>query len=122
MSFRLQNDHVIARTIFEEDCTIFSSLFKTSLTNYDIDQRLLLMLTTGILHRSLHLEKYLIAVLGQKWTFLMNVTVGQTLSCAFLIKAYNTTKKIYTIHIQLHADHHLVATGIWTIKVRQSIT
>lgn len=121
MNFIIHDSHRIARTIFEEDCKLFATIFRGTVEEKKVDQRLLIMITTGLLNRSFNLEDYLVAVLGQEWVFINPVSVGQTLSCEYSIKILKHEKNIYQIQIQLYADLEIVANGIWTVMLNQSI-
>ena len=111
----------IGRTVFETDCRLFSQLADSEWAYDNIDKRLLIMLTTGLLNRSLNLEKYLIAALGQEWTFLHPVQVGQTLYCHYEVNLLKERKKVYQINIQLFAEQVKVADGKWTVMFKQLI-
>lgn len=121
MTFYFQPSGTVGRTIFETDCLLFSEMFNSKTNLKDVDRRLLIMITTGLLNRSLNLEKYLVAALGQDWTFLKPVQVGQTIHCKYKISLIKEEKKVYQIHIELFADQIIVANGIWTVMFNQFI-
>lgn len=119
MTIQIQQSGKIGRTIFETDCRLFSELFECDFDIQKVDRRLIIMITTGLLNRSLNLEQYLVAVLGQNWTFLQSMQVGQTLHCNYEINLLKEEKKVYQINIDLIADQKLVAKGIWTLMFNQ---
>lgn len=122
MSFINQVKTPIHRTIYKTDVELFQTLLNKQKSNliYYVDNRQLVMVAIGILNRTFNLEDYLIAVVGQKWRFNKSVKIGETISLDYQILANNNlTEKgyIYDIHIELLADEHLVAEGIWSIML-----
>ena len=119
MTFYLHEPATIGRTIFETDCRLFASIMNSEFDSENVDRRLLIMLTTGLLNRSLNLESYLVAALGQNWNFLHHVHIGQTISCEYKVELLKEQKKVYEIRIKLFAESKVVATGIWTVMLKQ---
>lgn len=82
------------------------------------------MLAIGILNRTLNLEKFLVAVVGQKWKFNRKVEIGETLSVAYQIqenKTLGNKRYIYDIKIDLIVEELVVATGIWEVMLNSKV-
>ncbi|MBD7943276.1 MULTISPECIES: hypothetical protein [Psychrobacillus] len=126
MNFINQVKTPIHRTIYKTDVELFQMMLNEQKSNlkYYIDNRQLVMVAIGILNRTFNLEDYLVAVVGQNWRFRKGVKVGETISVDYQICENNTlTKKscIYDIHIEVLADDHPVAEGIWSIMLNSKL-
>lgn len=126
MNFINQVKTPIQRTIYKTDVELFQMMLNEQKSNlkYYIDNRQLVMVAIGILNRTFNLEDYLVAVVGQNWRFRKGVKVGETISVDYQICENNTlTKKscIYDIHIEVLADDHPVAEGIWSIMLNSKL-
>ena len=126
MNFIKQPNPTIGRTLYETDIVLFRKLIDSnSLDKAGLaDNRQLVMLATGILNRTLNLEEFLVAVVGQKWKFHREVWIGDTLSVAFQIqenKNFCNKRYIYDISIDLIVEENVVAAGVWGIMLNSKL-
>lgn len=111
--------------MYQTDIILFQTLLgnENSETPF-ADNRQLVMLAIGILNRTLNLEKFLVAVVGQKWKFNRKVEIGETLSVAYQIqenKTLGNKRYIYDIKIDLIVEELVVATGIWEVMLNSKV-
>ncbi|WP_277585314.1 hypothetical protein [Psychrobacillus antarcticus] len=126
MKFIKQPNTVISRTLYETDFVLFRTLLDSGNLEKTLfaDNRQLVMLAIGILNRTLNLEEFLVAVVGQKWKFHRKVEIGETLSVAYQIqenKTLGNKRYIYDIKIELIVEEHVVATGIWGVMLNNKV-
>ena len=121
----IKQSTTISRTLYQTDIILFQTLLgnENSETPF-ADNRQLVMLAIGILNRTLNLEKFLVAVVGQKRKFNRKVKIGETLSAAYQIqenKTLGNKRYIYDIKIDLIVEELVVATGIWEVMLNSKV-
>ncbi|MEK5214283.1 hypothetical protein [Psychrobacillus sp. FSL H8-0487] len=126
MNFIKQPNTTISRTLYQTDIILFQKLLgnESSEEAQFSDNRQLVMLAIGILNRTLNLEGFLVAVVGQKWKFYGKVMIGETLSVTYQVqenKTFGNKRYIYDIKIDLIVEEHVVAEGIWGIMLNSKL-
>lgn len=122
MTFFKKIESSIQRTVFEADELLFRQLMNNGVSREKdskfADRRLIVMIAIGLLNRTLNLEDYLLAVVGQRWRFTKNVQFGETLSVIPKLFELNEKRLIYNIEIQIISNNELVAEGDWRIMLK----
>ncbi|QUG40204.1 hypothetical protein KD050_12905 [Psychrobacillus sp. INOP01] len=126
MNFIKQPNTPISRTLYETDRFLFQKLLndETPQKNDWIDNRQVVMVAIGILNRTLDLDTFLVAVVGQKWRFNRHVKIGESLSVAYQIldnKSFSNKRFLYDIKMELFVGEEVIAAGIWEIMLNSKL-
>ncbi|MEK3979063.1 hypothetical protein MKY37_08170 [Psychrobacillus sp. FSL K6-2836] len=126
MNFIKQPNTPISRTLYETDRFLFQKLLndETPQKNDWIDNRQVVMVAIGILNRTLDLDTFLVAVVGQKWRFNRQVKIGESLSVAYQIldnKSFSNKRFLYDIKMELFVGEEVIAAGIWEIMLNSKL-
>ena len=113
------------KTLTNYEINLFNELFGESHSSKDANQAsniMIVMISIGLLNRTLPLEERLMAVVGQKWKFIKPIRESDTISVSFNIKENKKTResnhKIVIIGIETINQHsEIVAAGDWTILI-----
>jgi len=126
LNFIKQPNTPISRTLYETDRFLFQKLLndETPQKNDWIDNRQVVMVAIGILNRTLDLDTFLVAVVGQKWRFNRQVKIGESLSVAYQIldnKSFSNKRFLYDIKMELFVGEEVIAAGIWEIMLNSKL-
>lgn len=110
------------KTIMKQDIVMFNELTNSAINPVSTPPSLIVMLSIGLLNRTLPLEEHLIAVVGQSWEFFHEVEIGDTLKVDYLISDIKLTKSgdkaIANIKVDtFNQKQQNVASGLWKILI-----
>jgi hypothetical protein len=114
------------KTITRSDVELFRRLssYPGNKNEQDVvPESLVMMITIGLMNRTIPLDDYLVAVVSNSWTFLSTVYIDDTVNVSFEVIETKAAKKgnntIVTYKMSAFNQHSaMVAEGVWKILVR----